>query len=558
MKKTRIVMLTALLLVGVMLLSSCGIGGDSLKLKTLFDGATYVDDSPALSTATEVADLKNAEYESYNGDLALFIGEAEVDSIFYDKYIVYNVKTGTVVFTATESELVKYDVNLCEGYDYFTELPVASHFVVWTTTYTKEGDVVNYDKSTDTTTVYNVDGSQIATAARDTDTEYGYDLLYFEGKVYRVGDDGKFAYAFDYSPLAEFPEIIMVSEDYYLAMADGGMARMSGPGMTLACYDKELNLLSTYTAPSYLEASNGALLANGNFLVQGQVQADPFSEDYDFMDEDGKWELYTLIIDVEKGEAKEIECDYMIEFSMPITDEIREEGGLGDKVDNMAYVYAIENKRINESSLYTGTINNKGEFLPLEKINGMNPLEVMMIAENRWLVGTAEGFAYLVDEKGDIIADISNASFNESGYITCDGKLYDHNLQLLFDYEAEKLYRYESFGNCILFTNDDDELILYANGQKSTLIAKDTEREYMDSYSNEGDYFVICDSTDPAAIKYEVYNNAGAKILTLDYSPESFDISRAFWTPDDSVLMLCVTGWDVTNLEVTYTYYRVA
>ena len=47
MKKTRIVMLTALLLVGVMLLSSCGIGGDSLKLKTLFDGATYVDDSPA-------------------------------------------------------------------------------------------------------------------------------------------------------------------------------------------------------------------------------------------------------------------------------------------------------------------------------------------------------------------------------------------------------------------------------------------------------------------------------------------------------------------------------
>ncbi|MBQ9779101.1 MAG: hypothetical protein IJW22_09295, partial [Clostridia bacterium] len=144
------------------------------------------------------------------------------------------------------------------------------------------------------------------------------------------------------------------------------------------------------------------------------------------------------------------------------------------------------------------------------------------------------------------------------GYITCDGKLYDHNLQLLFDYEAEKLYRYESFGNCILFTNDDDELILYANGQKSTLIAKDTAREYMDSYSNEGDYFVICDSTDPAAIKYEVYNNAGAKILTLDYSPESFDISRAFWTPDDSVLMLCVTGWDVTNLEVTYTYYRVA
>ena len=78
MRKTRILLLTALLLAGVMFLSSCGIGGSTLKLKTLLDGATYVDPDPAFSTAAEVADLKNADLEETRGDLALFIAETEV------------------------------------------------------------------------------------------------------------------------------------------------------------------------------------------------------------------------------------------------------------------------------------------------------------------------------------------------------------------------------------------------------------------------------------------------------------------------------------------------
>ena len=111
MKKTRIISLMALLLVGVMLFSSCGAAG-TIKLKSCLDGSLYVDQYPPYATATEIADLKDTYLESDYGDLMLFWTEVEVDGEEYDKYIVYNAKIGTVVFTVTDTETVENYVHL--------------------------------------------------------------------------------------------------------------------------------------------------------------------------------------------------------------------------------------------------------------------------------------------------------------------------------------------------------------------------------------------------------------------------------------------------------------
>ena len=552
MRKTRIVLFTALLLVGAMLLSSCGFGGE-LKLEDVLDGEKYEAPPAPYTTATLVTELQDAECVEEDDDLMLFEAEVEVEGNTYSKWMVYNLKTNAVVFSATETETVSYDIDLDSEYE-----PDYAMFWVLTTTYEKVDGVVDFDKYTDVSAIYAADGTQIASASRYADYDAMADLIYFDGKVYRIAEDGSIAYAFDYSPLAQYPNYIVKEGEYYLG--EVGYDEDS----RMVVFDLELNTLYTLNVPSYMEIEGVARLDKDTMLLQGYCETqDIFTENYDVIlpwDGGEKANLYTYIMDLKKGELKEIEVDYFLEYAEPVTEEFCKYVGLSDKFENFAVVCPIQDRRIDENSK-VGVINAKGEFVAFAPINGQEVGYIELFKEDLWLIGTAAGADLLVNAKGEVVGDITNMNASNAEYLVCDGKLYDYTLNMVYDYEAAKLSIVRVFENSILFTNDDGELICYANGTSTTLIAKDADRELSDVI-NVYNFFVIFDYSDLANIKFEIYNAAGVKILTLDFVAENFEFSDFDLyfncTKDEKAVMLEVTSYDILAAEFHYAYYRLA
>lgn len=552
MTKTKITILTAILLVAVMLLSSCSIGG-SLKLKDTLDGSLYKEPAVA-TTATLIPELQGADV-MYAGDTLIYFaidtteGKISFDLTPIYRHFVYNLEKGEIVFEEVDTDTVAYSISI--GNSYALDERISSFFKVSKTTYKDEEVGPDYEISSISTAIYNIDGSLIASAERDCSVTSNYDLLHFDGKCYRLGDDGRYSYAFDYSALASLPYIIHSTDKFYFGVPSGAL---TGSSLKLCSYDKQLNITSTYSLPSYIEAEAGALLENGKLLVQGTVELDALTEKYDIYEDGTKYDLLTIIVDLEKGESKEIDFEYVIDNITPITDSEREYAGIKDSVVNLVTIYPIEDKRVNENKCRIATIDNNGKVKLIEEINGMNIEDIELVATNRWWISTDAGVEYLINEKAEIIGEVTKATWL-ANYLDCNGRLYDLDLDVILDYTEEQLSVIEEFDNSILFRNRDDEVILFANGQKTTLAAKDSKREYSTMFDCYG-YFAIIDSSDESNVKTELYNSAGNNILTLSENGSVLYVTIISENVDGADL-LCVAYSDKESYEVTYYEYYV-
>lgn len=549
MRKSTVVLLIAMLLAAVMLFSACGssIAIDTVKFTKITDGSIYVDEDPAHTTITEVTALKNSTYDDQYGSLFLFYLDEVVEDEYVTKYQVYNADTNKVVFTATDADENYIHIYLART---DTDIP---YFVVYTATYAKEDDEINYDKYTETTTIYAADGTLIATANYDADEYSTADLLFFDDKVYKAAENGSFSFLADYPSLAAFPDLYMETEEYYYGvMSNGRLKSESDYSLTLVVYDKDFNVVSTYALPDYAEIATCIILDTDEVLLQYLVEKDPYTEDYDFYEDDTKYSYKTLIIEAEDGKAEEIVVDYCLRYGENLKDEYRANYGLDDSICAIAYAVPITDKHLDFNNARTCFISDDGD---LSFLNDSRIEEFYLVAPNLWEVYTSSGNTYLINEDGEIIGDISNAYSNDMYYIS-ETKVYDHTLTEVYNFAANKLEIVDILDKAILFENQDDELILYANGTTTTLIAKDTDRELIDDYEflNAG-FFAIIDYTDEANEKYELYNEAGTKLLTLDYSGYfDLDIVGNYW---DGNIMIRVERWDSENFEYTYTYYHI-
>lgn len=536
MRKSRIVLIIACLLATVMLLSSCGGAASTIKFTKIIDGSLYTDTNPAYDAALKVDDLQDAEKQSERGDLLLFRDLVETSGSSREKWMVYNLASNKVVYTATESDVYNVTVSL-EG----------DYYIIRTTTYAKSNDVVDYSNYEQKTILYNAEGAEIASADYYASYNEMGSLLRFDGKIYSISDEGAIAFVADIPGYSALPDIFAETEDYYYGSIDDG---------TVVVLDKELKIVSTYTLPSYIDVNAFAVLENNKVLLQGSIELDAYADKYDYLKDGKKYDLYTVLINGKNAKVKEIDLEYVIHDCEEYDAEDRKESGFNDKVKNVAYVYPIENQRINESVEKMAIISDNGKLQILKPIDGFDVSYVSLVATNRWAVQTEQDYMFLLDEKGDVIGEISNVNDANKSYIVADGKLYDFSLSMVLDYRKEGLTLVETLPDSILFTNKKDELIVYANGTKTTLIAEDAEREYVDSMSEAyRGYFVIVDETNTDAVKYEIYNAKGAKILTLD-GGSHFNIFCIAANREGEALIR-VTGWDATALEYTYTYYHL-
>ena len=500
----------------VMMLSSCATVG-SIGLKKLLDASQYADDK-AYAKAEMINGLGNATLEGSANQLLLFSENVVVNGIAGKKYVVYDVNANKTVYEATSSPTSSFKVSLIEAAD-------GACFTVAHSTWSLDASNVKIGRDTVNTMLYGADGAKIAETYRDVTAETAYDLVRFDGKCYRMGEGSALAYAFDYSDLRSMPTVLYATEKLYFCEV----------GDEYMVCDDELEVKSYLKIPSYAEIGELVTLNENNLLIQYSVELEANAEKYDYVAEKtsnvavggttvsgseglAKYDLYTVVFNGKTGKTKEVKFNYSIDSvanRLEDSEDWVEDYGLSDKYDNIVVLAPIEDKRINDSdsARFLATLDSNGGIKQLKDATEVPTYATLprMVSANRWVMYSVDNREFVVDEKGKVLGEITKASFRDT-YIYGNGKMYDYDLNVIYDYAKDNLAVEYALGQAMLFRNLDNELICYSSSKTEKLIAKDAKRSL---YHADNEYFIIMDYSDTAKIKFEIYNESGAQIYVL-------------------------------------------
>jgi hypothetical protein len=551
MKKTRIAFLLAMLMICSAMLAACG-GGGGKKWEKVLDGSLYEAET-AFAAATKVAALSEKEFEEGEGVLACFVSETvpanEGDPV-YEVLTVYSFAENKEVYTATESKTVKYDISL-------GEINGVSFFTVVITTYAMEDDVVNFTDFTKKTLLYDAAGTQKASADGAASLSRAGSFYAFGDAYYKVNEKDGIVKAYDKNPLASTPYLYQISDNYYIGR--------NGSSSVATFYDQDLKVVSSFVLPDYAIETGGGMIDEDKYLIQYKVKADAYTEEYDILGEDGKkYELYTVIFNIEKGKMKEIECDYYIEDDVYYfaTAVERADYGLNEKITAVAEVYPIVDKRIDYAIDYLASVSENGKISLFEKLNGFDVVDIYPFAENLFKIYTADNKEYLVNEKFEVIGDISGDYERNEKYILAGGKVFDFTLKEVLDYEDKALEVQYIFVNTILFSDEDGAFFLFADGSLKALTSTKTVEgvevpEKMivpDQEHWDAGIYVIGDMTDEENPLFKLYNADGKLLLSLA-ADNYFDFELVDNTEEWT--LIAVEGYDEENEKDTLDYYVI-
>ena len=267
MKRFSILSLVALLMATILLLSSCGMGASELKYTKLLDSTATYEKEAAVTSANALSALKDLSVSTSNGDLVYLTGTVGVS---YDtRHVVYNLKTGSIVFDQTNSA-----ANASNRVNYIVSLDsIANYYEGYTYYFRVVTNLTSADVTTITTTLYDAAGTSFASTSGSKSTQEMADLILFDNVLYRASN-GQITKLADRSPFDALPKASYLSKkgDYYHANVGG---------YTIMVYDLDLNYVASLELPGYAEEHILIPLANGDIMYQYLVPLPESSKDYD-------------------------------------------------------------------------------------------------------------------------------------------------------------------------------------------------------------------------------------------------------------------------------------
>lgn len=563
--KRKLLALAAMMICVAMMLSSCALFTSDMKFKKVIQKDFEPETNPTPTGVTKL-DIKGelqGNYHYYIDDLIVFIDANESDGL--KTTTVYNVATNETIWTGADSESKSGGKNVEITYSvelesmHIGEETVELAYITKETATVGDGDVdFEYD-----ITVITEAKDEIVTledADKDKIIESSWqeaDLLCIGDKVYRISEDGKATFAFDWNDLREVPNSLEKAGDYYVYCGD----------REVYIYDANLNMTAAYRAPLYSEEfgsdsmdessidslCNMSVLSNGNVLVQYIVRQDDYAKKYTFLVEGQKYNLYSVLVQAENGKIKDLSLDYLIQTTAP--GYIVSVLGLSEKIENLGIGFAIEDQRINmdENAVKLLSINNKGKVVGVVQDPVPNAYfggYFMAVAKNRWEVYTADGRSFLLNEKGDVIGEISGSTKQNDSVLLAGKKVYDWSLNLKVDLADEDAERIEIMQNSVVFHTDKDEVKLFVKGEMKTLISQTQADSGKYAFAKLSDsVYMITDKsgTDP---QYKIYNEEGTLLSTIT---DKVHAPRVIVDASNGALLLVAENTDGSGV----VYYRV-
>jgi len=528
------VLFISILLVVALAFSSCGNKG--VKFADMVGSVAYEESRPTLSNKTSVSALEGRSLYIYDSDAYNYsYGEL----VFFQNYDeeskkttveVYNLEKGSIVLRINKDDIKKISCFSSCGHAFF---------MVSTLTKTDDTEKKN-------TTIYDASGVPIVSKNGLYTNGAVYttaDLFQFKNGIYRVNKDGSAALVCDsaFSIDLSSVNIYIKTEDYYFSFPDDGVK----------VYDHSLNTVMYWELPHDVYDYEMNVLNGGKILVQYVDLLPNDSKKYDLlMKKDGeqcKFNLTSLLIDVEKGKEKELDLDFYVEYvisrdRVAYSSDTEEEWPKG--LENYARIYYIRDGYLNDSSynLEIVSLSSKGKV----KGNICSDIEGIVswssVANDRYIYKDVNGDRYLVDGDGDKIGKVNNLGdttpSNES-YIVMGGRIYNYNLEVVYDLEESGYEILHKLSHSFILADKDGNHKLFVNGQ-----VVDIEGKVMNTYGST--LYTVLDS---GKNKHQLFNDLG----TLIIDAESSDDFTFVLSAEDCVL---VKFRD--SSENKDTYYRIS
>lgn len=545
MKKLRILSIVLVVVMLAATLSSCGTKEISKlsSFESVFD-KNYTEEVKVLGASQTISEVTGYDLDDRNEYLALF-KKADTNG---DLYIVYNLKTSTVVGAYPSTESLEYTVYLDNKSPAYVVVAVTKVSTVPTeTTYTLKD-----------ATGKNIDVLEEAPEALDKIGDYYfYDLTLYENKNGALTEVKKVP---ENLALSEFEELKYNDEYFYLIDDE-----------IIMVFDKEFAFVSSWTAPNNMQddAFAAYVLNNGNIFVQYTEILKDTAEKYDLYDYTDndvmrKYDLISLIINPENGKTKEVELDYFVENLFTYSDMIKniEDNGMSnpfkkEAFENLAFIVPIVNGLPDESETAVDivTFSNNGTIQKSFKLaDGQLAGFCMPVDKNIYLVRTVYGEA-LVDKKGELIEAFYGNNFELVGkYIVTERAIYDLNMEVLYDLKENKATVRKVIDDVIyleIVTDDDYRILAFENGKTKEICNYDSDAPSRISFIAYDRFYALCTvtidaSSEPAAATYVYYNSDGTEI----YRSEN-RIEVIFSTND------IVISKDVTVDTVKYVEFKI-
>ena len=258
---------------------------DTTKVVTLNDSVTTAEN--VTTTVKNYVKLTNAKYFTVI-TMKVVDDDTDGDNISTDYYT--DILPGTSIY--------EFDNDAAEGQ---TDKSYTDYtFTIYGVNGAKVKDVAAADVEkmclTDSANPNSASISRLDEAYTAVTKEYtiesidGYygqtDLCYIDSKVYRLADNGERTLVKDFG-ITKLPgSLTQIGENYLERYGD-----------VYTVYDKSLNVVLKYSAPSYSYTLNVAqVLANGNLLVQYSVRLDEEAAEYDYISSGNKYDLVTILV----------------------------------------------------------------------------------------------------------------------------------------------------------------------------------------------------------------------------------------------------------------------
>lgn len=518
----KITSLVCLFLCIVLLCTSCA---KDMTFVDFYADKEYEDSYPTLNSFTEVEKLDGFSYDSSENEFIV------VETKDGDKVKFYNIEKDYFVLTLEEDRLSSFDFFTVSGNTFIVtvEEDYDVEGTYHTNIYDANGSLMLTKKSTDS-----VSASSVIAKSQD--------LFQFDKKIYRVDNEGGIFPVVTNPFYGTIPSFSFRTETYYYSVGSSD----------ISVYDKSLNCVFNWTIPySTYEECNIEVLSEENFLVQVLEVLPDTETKYDFLGENGeKYKLTSTIVDVATGKEKTVNLNYLIAYLTYSANRVYANDTydyISDKISNIAYVCYIKDHKLNShmSAVDLVALNGKDASIDFVIAPEFDTLPTEF-AENRYTYTTDSGETYLIDATGKTISKfandaIKNAKFNEK-YIVMDGRIYNYDLNEVYDCAANKKEVVDVLGHCIvlrdsvgenkdyhLYTVNGEvfELENYFNTELASFITGSSDQFYTTFnadnkeykfYNEYGTYLGKIDNAVSYKIVYEFEDNAGVIIAVIDTS----------------------------------------
>ena len=507
MKKLKITCVIASVLCLVMLCTSCGTS--TAKIADYLN-PDYVPEELVVKQQTSVSELAGFTLNQSNSYFAIFEKTplASIDgnptTVPTTTYKVFSMVKGSVIATLSAANTT-YDFELFDG---IPLMFVKSVYV----------DLLNVNSTTINHVAYDAAGAQIASSKNALAAPYAFaDLVIFNYAAYAENEDtGALTKQLEVSEFLQLDECDYYNENYFYIMDEE----------EIIVYDREFNLVSTWSAPSYADA-NMSVLNDGNVLVQYTYELDSEATKYDFYEyEDGvttKYELVSLLYNTVKGSVKELDLDFVVaelvsnEYLQRDAEE--ENAYYADKFENLAYICPIVDKQVDysEDAIDLVLMNNKAKVQKSLKILDDQAVATPeKVDEDLYSIRLKNGYA-LVDGKGNLI-NVLNSSFRfTNDYIIGEAAIYNFDLTKAYDLIANDADVISTMDDTIFVranTSNGYNIVVLGNGTQKTVYTYDKTRTDVTlafgSEISNGIYYTY----DAKLNTYNYYNVTGTSLIT--------------------------------------------